>query len=495
MYRARVEQVDGTRVRAGGKWLTCIGNRNVRVGDFVQTDGRCVYGHEIESSTPLVITKEKEELGIPIETFSPTNLYTYFPLKRYLKFFKNGYTTQMMINDYKGSAYFTNTSDTVALNIDKTKNFFRVTYKRTPNDQYGNFASSGKAIISKNNKALFTIDLLDLTNATISQANQYLKQELKNGPFVQDGETVRHFFICHLNPAVNKEYDPGYTLRWIDNGTYKLYQKTLGLNGYRLISSAKIVEGFIENENRWSFIAVISAETESETIKRGDLSDPAIVPAGHYNYELELMTGGVYALISRVYLINETGQYLLYELTKHSSWVERYENTRIISIKIGEINYGSYNYYNDGASPINVSLNHFEVISSGSGLNQPIYMQDDYYFIINSITKSTDTENALPDLWNVSIYAPNGELIITENFKSNTYFTVYRLKEKLFLIGARSNNPIKPTGKNYLTDGLYLCNKGKEQHQLEKILDYSIANQRLRPMKKINHWYEHIQRI
>lgn len=68
MYRVRVEQVEGTRVRAGGKWLTCIGNRNVRVGDFVQTDGRCVYGYDKESSAPLIITAKKEdEQIIPIQ--------------------------------------------------------------------------------------------------------------------------------------------------------------------------------------------------------------------------------------------------------------------------------------------------------------------------------------------------------------------------------------------------------------------------------------------
>lgn len=59
--------MDGTRVRAGGKWLTCIGNKNVRVGNFVQTDGRCVYGHEIDSSTPLVITAKNEDEVIPIQ--------------------------------------------------------------------------------------------------------------------------------------------------------------------------------------------------------------------------------------------------------------------------------------------------------------------------------------------------------------------------------------------------------------------------------------------
>lgn len=66
MYRAKVEQINGVNVRAGGKWLKCIGNKIVNVGDYVWTDGRCVYGYEQESMTPLVITNNPDELGIPI---------------------------------------------------------------------------------------------------------------------------------------------------------------------------------------------------------------------------------------------------------------------------------------------------------------------------------------------------------------------------------------------------------------------------------------------
>ena len=64
MYKARVDAVNGTKVRAGGKWLTCIGNKPVKVGDSVWTDGRCIYGNDEECQTPIVITPNYE--GIPI---------------------------------------------------------------------------------------------------------------------------------------------------------------------------------------------------------------------------------------------------------------------------------------------------------------------------------------------------------------------------------------------------------------------------------------------
>ena len=75
MYQTKVEQVDGWRVRADGKWLRCIGNKKVRVGDLIWTDGRCVYGYDRDSTTPLVIVPQKTESDIPILFSSLTTDY------------------------------------------------------------------------------------------------------------------------------------------------------------------------------------------------------------------------------------------------------------------------------------------------------------------------------------------------------------------------------------------------------------------------------------
>ena len=82
MYKARADAVSGTRVYAGGKWLQCIGNKNVSVGEYVWTDGRCVYGHLQESEQPKVITVPQEEEGVPLVRFSDettkrAELYTF----------------------------------------------------------------------------------------------------------------------------------------------------------------------------------------------------------------------------------------------------------------------------------------------------------------------------------------------------------------------------------------------------------------------------------
>lgn len=66
MYKARAEQIYGNKVFAGGKWLTCIGNKNVHVGDYVWTDGRCAYGNVMESGTPFIPSIIEEEETIPL---------------------------------------------------------------------------------------------------------------------------------------------------------------------------------------------------------------------------------------------------------------------------------------------------------------------------------------------------------------------------------------------------------------------------------------------
>lgn len=53
-----VDTVSGLQVRADGKWLS---NHAVKADDLVWTDGRCVYGHDRESQSPLVIALPKED--------------------------------------------------------------------------------------------------------------------------------------------------------------------------------------------------------------------------------------------------------------------------------------------------------------------------------------------------------------------------------------------------------------------------------------------------
>lgn len=168
MYKARVEAVSGTKeavsgtkVRAGGKWLTCIGNKPVRVGDIVWTDGRCVYGYEQTPQQPIVITG-KEELGIPI--LFGKKCYTY------TKPFKINYDADLEIDEsLRGYVFSNNTKGksvlarfhyglsgfpmgTISINIDNLGNVYQLIRNSVWND-------TSSITIKKNNVVVFHIEI------------------------------------------------------------------------------------------------------------------------------------------------------------------------------------------------------------------------------------------------------------------------------------------------------------------------------------------------
>ena len=95
MYRAKITAIDGLNVFSGGKRLKIIGNKNFKAGDNVWTDGRCVYGNQRETSSPIVITSppQKSEIFIPIvvsRNSIGTIAYTYEIHKNSLQPVKDG---------------------------------------------------------------------------------------------------------------------------------------------------------------------------------------------------------------------------------------------------------------------------------------------------------------------------------------------------------------------------------------------------------------------
>lgn len=115
MYRATAEIVSGSKVFASGKWLKCIGNKRVSVGERIWTDGRCVYGHFQEAQQPHVITGGDEAIPILIYDNDEYKFYTLrkkqiaeLPAPEKEIFDGAGYWG--FINDNKKNAYVNNKS-------------------------------------------------------------------------------------------------------------------------------------------------------------------------------------------------------------------------------------------------------------------------------------------------------------------------------------------------------------------------------------------------
>ena len=83
MHRARVTEERGKKVLAEGKWLTVIGNRSAHSGDWVWTDGRCIYGHESAGGSATVLAKRGES-GVPIYVGGWHCIYQRGELRRLL---------------------------------------------------------------------------------------------------------------------------------------------------------------------------------------------------------------------------------------------------------------------------------------------------------------------------------------------------------------------------------------------------------------------------
>ncbi len=157
MYKARVETVSGTKVRAGGKWLTCIGNKNVRVGDNIWTDGRCVYGNEYTPQQPIVITG-KDEFGIPLAGYLGSVIRKpfvgYYELKTgNIKYFPTDEIYLWNTNNKKTIVY---DKAACALNIDRQNNFYSI--KRYWSGRYAT-PETLKFELLKNNKIFKTINI------------------------------------------------------------------------------------------------------------------------------------------------------------------------------------------------------------------------------------------------------------------------------------------------------------------------------------------------
>ena len=94
MHRARVSAVNGNRVQAEGKWLNIIGNRTVSNGDYIWTDGRCVYGNFQEGGSPAPII----DCGEPYVPIFMKDGKHYLYHKGKLKEGQQGVKHQLMIN-------------------------------------------------------------------------------------------------------------------------------------------------------------------------------------------------------------------------------------------------------------------------------------------------------------------------------------------------------------------------------------------------------------
>lgn len=270
MYRATAEQVSGARVFAGGKWLTCIGNKPVHVGEHIWTDGRCVYGYYMEAQQPPVILVEKEK-AIPIliydkQTGDATADYYSCTLDMGLEQIISKETSEhvFLINDseeniYKGKRHigYHNSDDwteygneyRLDVNIDELGDLYELTYwARVITDQNRTLWGMAPVItISGNKKELLNIDCTDITQEVEREAASLIKhpeatslipQTYPVWGVIEDENNWAIIVGAYCNPFVNYDgFEISAVQNWYlytPNGRQQLYHSAINSYGVQI---------------------------------------------------------------------------------------------------------------------------------------------------------------------------------------------------------------------------------------------------------------------
>ncbi len=495
MYRARVEAVSGLKVRAGGKWLTCIGNRNIKVGDLIWTDGRCVYGYEQTPQQPFVITAP-EKWGIPV--FADNNTGFTFA-KNNLEYIGNiGKYTDKLINT-KNAVY---AIPGIACNIDTGNNIYQI-FAIGNGDAYFHeyipIGDTGGAIYERVGfrRQFLNIDekvqkddiyeysrrnyqLVDnddpLPNLYTGGDFNCLQEGLSYISVKKNGESIFDLDIAKLaNEKLKSWYNPSPRPVVVADGYIYYY--------FTEIQYSNNLWGFIENENRWFFTVCISCWAEDHCSDFGGGNQDIVDESNFFGYD-------------STYYFDSTGK----QERIFNSVVKRYEDY----------------YHNTGTR---------SVIQDDFGKAKGIkfILQDGYYFYMTDFFSRTGW-GGIPECAKYEIYSPDDKLIFSDWFKTCTYLTIHQLKEGLYLVGVgagyqghkysyyvffdkeeqsdiEKDNAVMP---QVIQPGIYIYNTDNNEDKLIKIdedyIDESNKsflcwNQFLRPMKKYKHWWENIQTL
>ena len=192
-----------------------IGNKNVRVGDYIWTDGRCVYGNQLISQKPLIITAPPDEKIIPIiaiRTWLDNSrnyqfdyaFYTFYrgklkfvgridrePNDGYPEIFSTNkviHNSGMMRNDSKGHVWFLSTSPRIHVKEEKHKclitsnvnlhgDVFEMVYNYIDDHSYSDEEEETREYsdiieIRKNGKIVQTVDLEELFGETYDKVEE-----------------------------------------------------------------------------------------------------------------------------------------------------------------------------------------------------------------------------------------------------------------------------------------------------------------------------------
>ena len=523
MYRATAEIVSGTRVYADGKWLRCIGNKRVSVGDRIWTDGRCVYGHEQEAQQPqVIITPQEDDEGIPIirSTNSNTyrlsifqknklkdvaeirhedgkiNLYNYvageFVFVGETEIKSDQWTSfSLMINDNKKSAFI----------YDKSTHYKGNFY---PDGVYSTYFCTDTRLIASNidsNGDRFDMviryesEFVKFFNFfTLSYEIKYKNVQEKAVEILKNGEVVHS---VALQPIIDKVIEdcpntdqlyfaimhqdapPGFTP--IEQNIYSV-EPYCNLAGEDLYDSAnpQHFHAFIDNEQKWYFWLTCRCLKEtvwSRTLDDDDDQNPR-------PYDVVTRAGHARSHLSRVFLVTASGAELISEEILEFDLTGNAEQQGLKAIYTGRITATEKKiilpmqdgYYCEAYD----FFNEYDLIGK-SPVDDRVFGHHRYAFL--------------------TFYTPKNEEIFKGIFHLPIMFPICRVKggHLLYVSHSAADILLQALGTDTYkgvkapTAGLYLI-AGGQCKPIKPTMTHMI-NQKLRPMKKIRNWQNRLKSI
>lgn len=493
MYRARVEAVSGTRVYADGKWLKCIGNKCVSVGDRIWTDGRCVYGHFQESQQPQVITAQEEEEGIPIVIkknnktlrlliFQKNKLKDVAEI-RYedgkLKLYNciNGefvFASDMdlkadkwtdwtlMINDFRKTAFLYDEGT-----HSKPRFYDSTNLNVHPDDARRHFITDTLLIASNIDKTGTRFDMVVRFYSNIEPYDSFFSSrkmiDLQSVDILQNGKVVQS---VPLQPMI------GDTLAACPDATaFKARQWTLELGRVGFdVDGNPSVQSFIEDAQTWHFWFYTRAEKE---VRFMDVTE------GIYDEG----SGITFSCVERKYLISAN-------------------DAVIVSEGIEETHFSGVDMIT--AEPITNTI-----LTSTAKHRITLPLQDGYYCVATDFFGFIDIKEITEPLEHVeyrnfavmTFYTPKNEELFKAVLPIYGKFLICKIEGGHLLYVSHSlKNPFvlgedfdSYKGVPAIGAGLHFIKNGKLTAIEPQISN--VINQRLRPMKKIRGWQKRLQTI
>lgn len=439
MYRARVEAVSGIKVRAGGKWLTCIGNRTVKAGDLVWTDGRCVYGHDREGQAPLVIAPPKEDLAIPI--LIGKNLFTF--RKNNLEQVSSSEFSGRLLNDAKGHVFYSK-SDSInldAANLDAEGDLFFLQSKSAYLSLFSYKDEDGQTAVGVPPK-------IPELNVKIEKNRQVVNQAPVTD-LIQEVVDKNAAEASALPAPEANVIKPGgdeytYVNLWLNHSHY-----------------GNVIYSFIDDDHSWAFVYFASIRTHKSGVLMASAEEPPVTFSPVFSMEF----GHSYS--DNFYYIDSSGRRALI--------AQGYEH---------------FNNNNDnGYDPeTNRVICRSQKTFDLEQLRFPI--QDGYFFTMSVLSWSTTTPTAV----RYDVFSPNNDFLFSYEEPIGVYFSIYKLSASRYLVGIKSSifSGI-PFGQH--RGGLYFCENGTLTPITSTGDSFSCLNYRLYPMKRWRNWWERVQTL